>query len=143
MALKNYKSFPLLEDYLNYLSVIKGRSPNTVIEYRTDLLMFFSFLKAQKGISGERYDLLFVDKKFISEISLNDMYNFISNNQAEKQTSAGTRARKIVSIRQVFSFYSLSVSTAWLTAYLDIIRISPFSPESVYIRMPLKDKVSI
>ena len=33
--LKNYKSFELLEQYLSYLTVIKGRSINTVIEYRT------------------------------------------------------------------------------------------------------------
>ena len=31
--LKNYKSFELLEQYLSYLTVIKGRSINTVIEY--------------------------------------------------------------------------------------------------------------
>ena len=42
--LKNYKSFELLEQYLSYLTVIKGRSINTVIEYRTDVLMFFEFL---------------------------------------------------------------------------------------------------
>lgn len=56
MALKNYSSFPLLEEYLNYLTVIKGRSQNTVIEYRTDVLMFFSFLKEQRNIDGERND---------------------------------------------------------------------------------------
>lgn len=48
MALKNYKSFPLLEEYLNYLLVIKGRSINTIIEYRTDTLMFSSFGAAEK-----------------------------------------------------------------------------------------------
>ena len=31
--LKNYKSFELLEQYLSYLTVIKGRSINTVINY--------------------------------------------------------------------------------------------------------------
>ncbi len=45
--LKNYKSFDLLEEYLSYLTVIKGRSINTVIEYRTDVLMFFEFLVCQ------------------------------------------------------------------------------------------------
>src|SRR5574344_940485 len=51
MALKNFNTFPLLEEYLNYLTVIKGRSPNTVVEYRTDILMFFSYriAKAQAG----------------------------------------------------------------------------------------------
>ena len=38
--LKNYKSFELLEQYLSYLTVIKGRSINTVIEYSTDVLIF-------------------------------------------------------------------------------------------------------
>lgn len=57
MALKNYKSFPLLEEYLNYHLVIKGRSLNTVIEYRTDLLMFFQFLNERQGNKQEKYDL--------------------------------------------------------------------------------------
>jgi hypothetical protein len=85
MALKNYTSFSLLEEYLNYLTVIKGRSQNTVIEYRTDVLMFFSFLKKQRNIFGDRYDLAFVDAEFIRSITLNDMYAFISHCQNEKR----------------------------------------------------------
>ena len=53
MALKNFNTFPLLEEYLNYLTVIKGRSPNTVIEYRTDILMFFSYLKEKRGMEQQ------------------------------------------------------------------------------------------
>lgn len=52
----------------------QGRSPNTVVEYRTDILMFFSFLK-------EKYNLSFVDANFIHSITLNDMYAFISDCQ--------------------------------------------------------------
>ena len=44
MALTNYKSMVLLDEYLSYLEVIKGRSHNTVIEYRTDILMFLNFI---------------------------------------------------------------------------------------------------
>lgn len=51
--LKNYKSFELLEQYLSYLTVIKGRSINTVIEYRTDVLMFFEFLCNKRNM-GKR-----------------------------------------------------------------------------------------
>lgn len=100
MALKNYKSFPLLEEYLNYLLVIKGRSINTIIEYRTDTLMFFQFLNSRKGINQEKYDLSNVDAAYIKEITLNDMYAFISHCQNDKMSAAGTRSRKIVSIRQ-------------------------------------------
>lgn len=67
MALKNYKSFPLLEEYLNYLLVIKGRSINIIIEYRTDTLMFFQFLNSRKGINQEKYDLSNVDAVYIKE----------------------------------------------------------------------------
>ena len=56
--LKNYKSFELLEQYLSYLTVIKGRSINTVIEYRTDVLMFFEFLCNKRNMEREKYDLM-------------------------------------------------------------------------------------
>ncbi|MHB1127890.1 MAG: site-specific integrase [Bacillota bacterium] len=39
--MQSNKTCPLVEQYLGYLVVIKGRSENTVKEYRTDLLMFF------------------------------------------------------------------------------------------------------
>lgn len=114
MALKNYTSFPLLEEYLNYLTVIKGRSLNTVVEYRTDLLMFFAFLKAEKRILSDtdKYDFGFVDKAFIQSISLSDMYAFISHCQNDKKASAGTRARKIVSVRQFWKYLKTHAITA-------------------------------
>ncbi|NCC87848.1 MAG: tyrosine recombinase XerC [Clostridia bacterium] len=106
MALKNFKTFPLLEEYLNYLTVIKGRSPNTVIEYRTDILMFFSYLKEKRRMEQlkEKYDLSFIDAHFIRSITLGDMYAFISDCQNNKQATAGTRVRKIVSIRQFWKY---------------------------------------
>ena len=56
--LKNYKSFELLEQYLSYLTFIKGRSIDTVIEYRTDVLMFFEFLCNKGNMEREKYDLV-------------------------------------------------------------------------------------
>lgn len=106
IALKNYKTCPLLDEYLNYLIVIRGRSQNTVIEYRTDLLMFFSFLKEQKSLRPDtsKYDLSFIDADFVRTVTLNDMYAFISYCQTVKNAAAGTRARKIVSIRQFWKY---------------------------------------
>ncbi|SHH81557.1 tyrosine-type recombinase/integrase [Desulfosporosinus lacus] len=46
--MQSTKTCPLVEQYLGYLVVIKGRSENTVKEYRTDLLMFFSFVMASR-----------------------------------------------------------------------------------------------
>lgn len=40
----------ILDQYLGYLTVIKGRSENTIDEYRNDLLMFFRFVKDCRNI---------------------------------------------------------------------------------------------
>lgn len=42
--MQSNKTCPLFEQYLSYLIVIKGRSENTILDYRTDLLMFFRFI---------------------------------------------------------------------------------------------------
>ena len=91
---------PLIEQYLNYLVVIKGRAENTIKEYRTDLLMFFNYVLDSRGtpIVNKKFDI--IDLEFIKSISLQDMYSFIAYCQTSQKASAGTRARKIVSIRQ-------------------------------------------
>lgn len=44
------KTCPLVEQYLGYLFIIKYRSENTILEYRTDLLMFFSYIIDSRNI---------------------------------------------------------------------------------------------
>jgi site-specific recombinase XerD len=58
----------MVEQYLSYLIAIKGRSENTFKEYRTDLLMFFSFVILFKGTP-------MMDKNFLW---VNFYQNFIS-----------------------------------------------------------------
>ena len=50
------RSCSIVEQYLAYLITIKGRSKNTVIEYRLDLLQFLNMLQIQ----GERRIRTFV-----------------------------------------------------------------------------------
>lgn len=98
------KTCPLVEQYLGYLVVIKGRSENTVKEYRTDLLMFFSYVMYSRNTPIADKNFAGVDLEFIKTISRNDMYAFIAHCQIELHASAGTRARKIVSIRQFWKY---------------------------------------
>ena len=49
-------------------------------------------------------DFSMIGLDFIKSIALNDMYNFISHCQTELNSSPGTRARKIVSIRQFWKY---------------------------------------
>jgi integrase/recombinase XerD len=102
--MQSNKSYPLLEQYLGYLVVIKGRSENTVKEYRTDLLMFFSYVKRVRNVPIQDGNYANIDLELIKTISLNEMYTFIAHCQTVLNASAGTRARKIVSIRQFWKY---------------------------------------
>lgn len=95
---------PLVEQYLSYLIVIKGRANNTIKEYRTDLLMFFNYIMNIRNIPILDKNFAQVDLEFIKSITLPDMYSFISYCQKTLNSSPGTRARKIVSIRQFWKY---------------------------------------
>lgn len=96
------KTGPILEQYLAYLLTIKGRSQNTVLEYRVDLLQFFRYVANQRNIAET--DFQFADADFIRSIQLSDMYGFIAYHQQTLHNSPGTRCRKIVSIRQFWKY---------------------------------------
>ena len=102
--MESNKTCPILEQYLGYLSVIKGRSEWTIKEYRTDILMFFTFVCGFRGCPNSKKNYFFADIDFIKSITLNEMYAFISYCQDKLNSSAGTRARKIVSIRQFWKY---------------------------------------
>ncbi len=85
---------PLVEQYLNYLVVIKGRSGNTIKEYRTDLLMFFSYVCSSRGTPIVDKNFGIIDLNFIKSISLKDIYSFIAYCETAHMSSAGTRAGK-------------------------------------------------
>lgn len=102
--MQSNKTCKLVEQYLGYLAIIKGRSENTILEYRTDILTFLSYLAEQRQMSIEKNNFSFADIDFIKSITLSDMYSFISHYQTELQSSPGTRARKIVSLRQFWKY---------------------------------------
>ena len=96
------KTCPILEQYLAYLLTIKGRSQNTILEYRIDLLQFLRYIADQRKITEIGFE--FADADFIRSIQLSDMYGFIAYHQESLHNSAGTRCRKIVSIRQFWKY---------------------------------------
>jgi len=106
-SLKDNKSCALLEQYLSYLVVVKGRSPLTAEEYRIDNNMLFEFVKRKRGVPAETLalrDFSDVDIDFIKSITVGDMYDFISYCGATRKVTTSTRARKIVSIRQFWKY---------------------------------------
>ena len=106
-SLKDNKTCALLEQYLSYLVVVKGRSALTAEEYRVDNNMLFEFIKKKRGIQQiilEKRDFSDVDIDFIKSITISDMYAFITYCGEVRKVTTATRARKIVSIRQFWKY---------------------------------------
>ncbi|NFS06503.1 hypothetical protein FDE99_01740 [Clostridium botulinum] len=82
-------TFPLVEQYLDYLVVIKGRADNTVKEYRTDLLMFFNYIMNLRNITIIDENFSHVNLEFIRDsINVNANALFISRNNNRITTRA-------------------------------------------------------
>ena len=102
-SLKDNKTCALLEQYLSYLVVVKGRSPLTAEEYRIDNLLLIEHVKRKRGTAPEvlaQRDFSDADIDLIKSITLTDMYDFIAYCGDVRGVTVSTRARKIVSIRQ-------------------------------------------
>lgn len=106
-SLKDNRTCALLEQYLSYLTVVKGRSPLTAEEYRVDNNMLFEYIKRERGVPEEiikERDFSDVDIDFIKSITIADMYAFITYCGEVRNVTPATRARKIVSIRQFWKY---------------------------------------
>ncbi|MBU3195388.1 tyrosine recombinase XerC [Clostridium algidicarnis] len=100
---------PSVIEFLSYLETIKGKSINTIEAYKVDLTMFLRFIKAYKGLSSD--DLEFedipindVDKVLLQQISLNDLYAFISFTEKHRNNGNYARARKVATLKSFFNY---------------------------------------
>ena len=73
---------PVLEQYLYYLSIIKGRTENTINEYRNDLISMFRFInESRKAAHPDQTDNqnTCYDLGYIKSITINELYSFIAH----------------------------------------------------------------
>ncbi len=100
----------LVNEYISELSIVKGRSNQTVNEYISDLRLFFRFLVAKaNGIQSpdeleKNYDLSDIDVDFISKITLKDVNDFLIYCAGNRSNNTTTRSRKASSIRGFFKY---------------------------------------
>ncbi len=109
IANKRYSDVPdVLRGYLNYMTVIKGRSPNTVKEYYYDIKMFYRFLYVSlNNISQNEFnkiDLTNFDESILKNITLNDLYEFMAFVNNTYSSNDNYRARKVSSLRSYFNY---------------------------------------
>ncbi|WP_040211771.1 tyrosine recombinase XerC, partial [Clostridium polynesiense] len=99
----------VMNDFLNYLSTIKGKSPNTVRAYKVDLTMFFRFLMIYKGLVSndvefEKIPINEIDKNFIRSIKLSDLYAFIAFSEEYRNNGNYAKARKVATLKSFFKY---------------------------------------
>jgi integrase/recombinase XerD len=110
IAYESYEDAPeCLREFLNYLSVIRGKSSNTVDGYKIDLSLFLRFLKMYKGLYPRDInfnDIIITDinDDFIRNIKLPDLYAFLSYAENNRDNSSYARARKVAAIRSFFKY---------------------------------------
>ena len=78
----------LVEEFLLYLSSVRGLSENSVVAYKNDLLKFLEFL-------GNSTD--------VTSVSINDLRNCVANLSTRKNSSA-TINRFIAAVRTIFAY---------------------------------------
>lgn len=100
----------ILQDYIEYLKIIKGRSDGTIKEYTYDIFNFLKFIKASHtsvSVSEENVkgiDLRSMNTNELKKISLKDIHNYMSYLDRILHNSSASRARKIASIRSFFKY---------------------------------------
>lgn len=99
-----------VNDFLNYLEVIKGKSINTVKGYEFDLGLFLKFLLIYKGLNKdndipfEEIDIKSLNEDFIRSIKLTDMYAFLSFVEKQRNNGYYARARKVACLKSYFNY---------------------------------------
>lgn len=112
---------PELKDFLTYLEVIKGKSPNTVNAYYYDLKLFYRYIKYKnsKKIKLDKIDSLTIsDVPFeqIKAVRLSDLYEFMNYVNRYRSNASSARARKVSCLKTYFKY---------LTNKAELIDIDP------------------
>jgi len=99
-------------EFLHYMSAIKNKSQLTVLEYASDLRMFFRFLVMERNLCDKdtEFDsvvISFIDIDFIKTVKIQDAYSFLAYCNNVRHNDAASRSRKASSIRTYFKYMSL------------------------------------
>ncbi len=99
-------------DYLAYMDTVRNCSENTIREYFYDLRIFLKFIKRHKsGMKFPLEDISVVEEKvsILDDVSLSDLYAYMTFLNRERGMSSRSRARKAASVK---SFYKYLFSKA-------------------------------
>lgn len=95
-------------DFLNYQSVVISKSELTVLEYASDLRLFFKFMSSYKKLVNEddfdKINISFIQLDFIKKIRVSDAYAFLNYCKKERGNKSAALSRKATSIRMFYRY---------------------------------------
>ena len=102
-------TFPVLDNYCNYMLAVLGRSELTVKEYRYDLIAFFRFYKkdhnmVSKDTEFDQIDISDIDEALLDKITTDDLLVFLIWLSRERNLSNASRARRIATLKSFFKY---------------------------------------
>lgn len=100
-----------LNDFLNYMVVVQGKAVRTKDEYYYDLHLFLRYMRVLKENIHideiDKIEISMLDIDFIQDITLEDIYEFLSYCQLKRENGPYSRARKVASIKAFFNYLTL------------------------------------
>lgn len=108
-SISDYEMPLVLQDFLNYMQTIKGKSVNTVQVYFFDLRVFLRFLKIHRRLVDNKIDfdeisIMDITVDLLRTVTLSDLYAYMSYVSNSRTNSAQARARKVASLRSFFNY---------------------------------------
>ena len=104
----------ILNSFLDYISTILNKSPNTIKEYNYDLSNFLKFIKLHFNLTDEtEFENIIIsdiDINVLKKIKLDDIHAYLSYLYNVHKSKAATRARKAASIRTFFNYLTIKVN---------------------------------
>ncbi|MBQ7580070.1 MAG: tyrosine recombinase XerC [Clostridia bacterium] len=98
-----------VQEFLTNLTVVSNRSELTILEYASDLRLFFRYMLKQKdpslsNIPFNEISIKDITTDFIASITYPDVLGFLTYCKIERNISSRTLMRKITSLRVFYKF---------------------------------------
>ncbi len=135
----------LVRLYLNYLSAIKSKSMLTVLEYASDLRLFFRYISKARGLCDkntpfDEINISMLSDDVICSVGLDEAYAFLSYCRNERNNDNNSRARKAVAIKRFYKYLEIN-------GYIKVNRIafleSPQTKKSLPKYLTLEQSIKL
>ncbi len=100
-----------INDFNQYMIVIKGRSQRTVEQYDIDLCLFFRYIKSKRNQlpldseSISQVDISDIDSGYVGSVTKSEVMEFFSYVAISRTNNARSRARKLSTLRSFYKYH--------------------------------------